>query len=82
MNLAEKLKGIRDAAEQRIPAEKWAVMHRRTEELRNSGIMDRVIRIGDRMPPFALPNQNGAIINSADLLARGAVVLTVFRGHW
>ena len=82
MNLAEKLKGIREASSTRIPAEKRAVMQRRTEELRNSGIMDRVIRPDDRMPTFALPNQNGALVKSEDLLAAGAVVLTVFRGHW
>ena len=82
MNLAEKLDHIRDASKQRIPAEKREVMQRRTKELRNSGIMDRIIRIGDGMPPFTLPNQNGVIIDSADLLASGAVVLTVFRGHW
>ena len=82
MNLAEKLNGIREASSTRIPPEKRAVMHRRTEELRNSGIMDRVIRPNDRMPPFALPNQNGAIVKSEDLLSAGAVVLTVFRGHW
>ena len=82
MNLAKKLDDIRDASSKRIPAEKLAVMHRRTDELRKSGIMDRVIRPGDRLPPFALPNQNSAIINSDDLLSTGAVVLTVFRGHW
>ena len=82
MKLAEKLNGIRKASSTRIPAEKRAVMHYRTEELRNSGIMDRVIRPDDRMPSFALPNQNGAIVKSEDLLSAGAVVLTVFRGHW
>ncbi len=82
MNLAKKLDDIRDASSKRIPEEKLTVMHRRTDELRNSGIMDHVIKPGDQLPPFALPNQNSEIVNSADLLSSGAVVLTVFRGHW
>ena len=53
-----------------------------TDALRASGIMDRVIKVGARMPAFALHNQSGALIRSEDLLARGAVVLSVFRGHW
>ena len=31
---------------------------------------------------FALGNARGQVVRSADLLNRGTVVLTVFRGHW
>jgi hypothetical protein len=82
MNLAKKLDNIRDASSKRMPPEKLQVMHRRTDELRNSGIMDHVIQPGDQLPAFSLQNQNGETVNSADLLTNGAVVLTVFRGHW
>lgn len=57
-------------------------MHRATEELRASGIMDRVIKFGDPLPPFALPNAYGREVRSADLLAKGPLVLTFFRGAW
>jgi len=50
--------------------------------LRDSGIMDGVIAVGDPLPPFALQNADGIEVRSADLLAKGAVVMTVFRGHW
>ena len=53
-----------------------------TQELRDSGIMDGVIKVGDTLPPFSLSNANGETVSSADLLAKGALVLTVFRGHW
>jgi hypothetical protein len=29
-----------------------------------------------------LPNQDGQIIRSADLLALGPLVISFFRGHW
>jgi len=57
-------------------------MHRATEELRASGIMDRVIKVGDRLPSFALPNAYGQEVHSSDLLVRGPLVLTFFRGAW
>ena len=66
----------------RIPADKAEIMHRSTEQLRTSGIMDRVIKVGDPLPRFALPNAYGQEVRSADLLAGGPLVLTFFRGSW
>ena len=82
MTLAETLQGIRQASAKRIPPERAAIMHRATEELRTSGIMDRVVQIGDKLPAFALPNAYGQEVRSADLLAKGPLVLTFFRGTW
>ena len=44
--------------------------------------MDRVIKVGDKLPPLALPNANGQVVRSADLIAKGPLVLTFFRGTW
>ena len=82
MTLAETLNGIREASAKRVPADKSAIMHRATEDLRRSGIMDGVIKIGDALPSFALPNAHGQQVRSADLLAKGPLVLTFFRGGW
>lgn len=82
MNLAEKLDGIRAASGKQIPEEKRAIMARATADLRASGILDRTIKVGDKFPNFDLPNQNGERVRSADLLASGPLVLTIFRGHW
>ncbi|MBM3560579.1 MAG: hypothetical protein FJX53_12025 [Alphaproteobacteria bacterium] len=82
MSLAERLDTIRAGAEKRIPPERYAIMLRAAAELRASGILDGAIKPGDRLPDFALENAQGAIVRSAELLARGPVVLTVFRGSW
>ena len=82
MSLENTLGGIREASTKRIPGEKAAIMHRATEELRASGIMDGVIKVGATLPAFALPNAYGQEVRSADLLARGPMVLTFFRGTW
>ncbi|MCB1749163.1 MAG: hypothetical protein H6977_03750 [Gammaproteobacteria bacterium] len=82
MTLQAKLDEIKQGAIKMIPADKFAVMEGATKALRASGILDGVIRVGAKLPPFALANQSGAVIRSEDLLQRGAIVLTVFRGHW
>ncbi len=80
--LAEQLETIRKGADNRIPPDKRAIMHRATADLRASGIMDRVIKIGDPLPRFTLKSAFGQEVRSADLLATGPLVLTVFRGSW
>ena len=82
MSLARKLDSIREAGAKRIPAEKRAVMASAMQALRDSDIARGFIRVGDPLPEFALGNARGEVVRSADLLNRGAVVLTVFRGHW
>jgi len=82
MSLREKLDRIRAGAEQRIPADKLATMHRATADLRSAGILERVIAVGASLPPFSLVNMRGERVESQNLFERGAVVLTVFRGHW
>ena len=45
-------------------------------------IAAQALRAGDRMPPFLLPNAEGHLIASEDLLRRGPLVITFFRGDW
>jgi len=57
-------------------------MKQYTEDLRESGIVDGVIKVGHKLPPFALMNQAGETVRSDDILARGPMVLSNFRGVW
>jgi hypothetical protein len=82
MTLAERLNTIRQGADKRIPPDKRAIMHRATDDLRSSGILDHVTKVGDPLPPFALRNAVGEEVSSSELLANGPLVLTVFRGSW
>ena len=82
MSLADKLAATRAASATRIPPEKAAIMHRATDDLRGSGIMDRIVKIGSAAPAFALANHDGNRVTSAELLARGPLVVSFFRGSW
>ncbi len=82
MTLQEKLDAFQTQARAKRPAEWQAIMDRATEDLRRSGIADRGLKGGDRAPDFALPNATGQIVRSADLLARGHLVVSFYRGGW
>jgi hypothetical protein len=82
MSLEDKLAAMRAVAAKRIPADRQAVMHRATEDLRNSGILDRIVKVGNRAPDFELDNHDGRRVASAELLAGGPMVLSFFRGSW
>mgnify|MGYP003573909073 CR=1 FL=1 len=66
----------------KIPAETREVMGRATQQLRDSGIMDRIPKVGDTLPAFSMPDTEGAPFGSQEALARGPLVLSVYRGVW
>lgn len=80
--LGQRLADIRAKGEAKRPAEVTAVMHGATENLRNSGILERIARVGQRAPLFARPNLDGQTVRMRSLLKRGPVVLSFFRGRW
>ncbi len=82
MSLEDKLAAIREMAKTRLPPEVRAVMHRAVEDLRASGIMERVAQVGTPAPDFTLPNVTGHPVSLAALRARGPVVLSFYRGRW
>lgn len=87
-SLKESLDAIRRAAEGdgtkpgRIRPDDLRIMHRVTEEQRASGFRARMPKPGQPTPMFALTNQNGVTVSSADLVARGPLAISFFRGRW
>lgn len=82
MSLQDKLDAYKAGFVQKVGPEKVAIMHRATDDLRRSGILDRVLKPGAPAPEFSLPNTRGEIVSSSALLARGPLVLSVYRGVW
>ena len=80
--LQDRLDRIRESFEGQAPKEALDVMHRATNDLRSSGILDRIPRAQDRLPPFELTDTEGQVVRSEDLLARGPLVVTYYRGAW
>lgn len=51
-------------------------------ELFATGIEDKLLKRGDSMPEFALPDAHGKLVRSSDLLAIAPLVISFFRGRW
>lgn len=80
--LKERLDRIRNGFHEQAPPEVLAVMDRAKQELIDSGITGTMIRVGDTVPAFSLPDTDGRTVAAAELLSRGPLVVTLYRGHW
>jgi hypothetical protein len=82
MGLKDELRALRERLEGGRSPEIVAVMHRAVDELRASGIAERMLRVGDRAPEFVLPNAGEQSVRSKELLSNGPLVVTFYRGRW
>ncbi len=82
MTLKERLDALKAQSQARTSPEARAIMERSIEDLRNSGIVDRVAKLGGRAPEFTLPDVTGKLVSLGEMLARGPAVLSFFRGRW
>lgn len=82
MSLSNALQQIKEGAKQRIPQETLELMATATNELRESGIMKQAHNIGDKLPDFELEDSNGLLVSPKDLLQKGPLVITFYRGDW
>ncbi len=82
MSLQDKLDETKKGFESSAPAEALTVMHRATEDLLNSGIIERVMKAGDTVPGFTLPDVQEQMVSSSDLMSKGPLVVSFYRGVW
>jgi peroxiredoxin len=80
MSLKDDLDKIRahGNADERIRLAYEAVVR----QLGHAEAADRALKVGDTIPSFILPNAEGHILFSDDLLKRGPLVVNFFRGDW
>src|SRR5688500_19059075 len=82
MPLADELRELKARLEGKRAPEQVALMHRAVDELRASNAVDHALKVGDRAPEFTLPNAEQRAVSSRELLARGPLVVTFYRGRW
>ncbi|MDE1195769.1 MAG: peroxiredoxin-like family protein [Pseudomonas sp.] len=64
------------------PAQVHVVMKRATDELIASGQAGRTLKVGDKAPVFTLNDPEGNPVSSAELLSKGPLVISFYRGVW
>lgn len=82
MNVTEQLKKTALASKERIPKDSLNVMDNFQENLEKENPIKNMLREGSSFPSFDLQNYNDDIIRLDDLLEKGPVVVTFYRGGW
>lgn len=81
-SLNARLHAIKTASAEKVPAEVKATMNQATDALRASGILEGIPKPGDALPAFELLGTDGQPVRSGELLDKGPLVVTFYRGGW
>jgi peroxiredoxin len=65
-----------------VPAETQAIHAEAVAELKEKHLAANILPMGAKAPQFTLPDHNGRLVSSIDLLAKGRLVLCFIRGRW
>jgi hypothetical protein len=82
MALQEQLNALREKFHAMAPKKSLDIIHRATEDLKDSGVLEKALNVGDRLPDFSLNNSKGQPVRVWNFLAGGPLVLTFYRGKW
>lgn len=82
MTLKETLEAKAQDSSIKIPKEKQSIMASAINELEDANLVDNVLKTGDSIPYFKLPNAYGKLIDSKAMLTKENLVITFYRGGW
>jgi len=79
--LSVRLQVVADAV-RRLRPEFTAVVDRMVARLEANQVGQSAPQVGEPMPDFILPDQDGKLVRLGELIERGPVVVSFNRGHW
>ncbi len=79
---SEGLNELRSQLKDMLPSNALATFDNDAEQLEQNQSLILKLNKGDKAPDFSLVNAIGEIIKLSDLLQKGKVVLTFYRGAW
>ena len=82
MSLNEALRELAESARVRRPAEAQIVIDAALERLRESGLAQSCLQVGEMAPDFELPDTDGKLVSLEAALRHGPVIVTFYRGGW
>ena len=66
----------------KIPKEILETFGKTTTDLVRSGIAERSLHVGEKVPDFTLANAHGQQVRFFEILKQGPAVVTFYRGGW
>ncbi|GAA0397007.1 peroxiredoxin-like family protein [Cocleimonas flava] len=80
--LKEEIDAYEVVKAQNVPAPTLAIMNDATTDLIATGIENKALKTGDKIPEFSLPNQNNVVSSITERLDASMLVITFYRGGW
>ena len=81
-SMQAKLAKVRSLRDEFVPSQYTVVMDRAIDDLAKTGIRASALKSGDHVPEFTLSDTQGISRSVADLLPRGPLVISFYRGGW
>ncbi len=82
MSLSKHTTSSQPPATPLTPEERRSVLQDFRQKLVQSGVAEQALKTGDLAPAFALPNAVGKSVSSEELLRKGPLVVSFYRGAW
>jgi peroxiredoxin len=82
MGLKESLKEFEDGVKSSMPQEFLNILNQGIDDLTAGGLEESAVKEGDKMPSFELKNALGELVSSDELLKKGPLVISFYRGGW
>ena len=81
-SLNAELNAFKATCAREWPPEALALVNQTLADLTQTGIQETVLKAGEVAPSFTLSDQEGRLVHSQELLAKGPLVLVFYRGMW
>jgi len=81
-SLTEQLRDKAADSIEKLPKEALAIMNNAIEEVKTLEVVKTALKVGDRLPNFSLPDVQKGMVNSLELLKKGPLLISFYRGGW
>jgi len=82
MTLQSEIKKMQEEMLPMIPKDVLSLLLSKTKELEESGLTEKALKKGDKIPNIVLPNATKKEIEINEYLNEGPVVISFYRGGW
>ncbi len=82
MGLKESLREFEKEVKASMPQEFLSILQEGADSLAAGGLEESAVKVGEKMPSFELKNAVGELVSSDELLKKGPLVISFYRGGW
>ncbi|CAM4420842.1 MULTISPECIES: peroxiredoxin-like family protein [Zobellia] len=82
MRLGKQLKQMKEASIERMPQSIIQIFENSIEEIKNNGLKEKALKIGEQIPDLPLTSIDGETVLLSELQKADYLILNFYRGGW